>query len=296
MKNKLLKKIFFMEEDVIHKIIYIFGIKLQIRKHCKYSALVSDCISREVYSALSVSKLHSKVFPQFKHCNDGKNVTIIGCGPTIQFYNNEADYVNIALNKAILLNNINFEYSFAIDGNLQETCPGYLDIVKKKKCIKFIGKFLHPCFGKNFPEIKDEEKYNIYRYYSSKRHGFPNLKDFEYELHNDIATYPLSDFYSISFSALQFALYTYPNKIYLVGLDTAQTGNYFNAPGVCTYHYKKMLEGYKKFKEFAKIQYPETEIISVNPVGLKGIFKDMYTKEYVKQHPELKINEQEILG
>lgn len=293
---KRFKKFFYIEEDVTHKIIYIFGIKLRIRKNSKYSALISDCISREVYSALEVSKLHSKVFPQFKHCNIDKNVTIIGCGPTIQFYNNEANYVNIALNKSILLDNIDFEYSFAFDGELQETCPGYLDIIKTKKYKKFIGKFLHPSFEKNFPEIKNEEKYNIYRYYGAKRHGFPNLKDFEYELHTDITTYPLADFYSISFAALQFALYTYPQKIYLVGLDTAQTGNYFNAKGVCTYHYKKMIEGYKKFKEFARIQYPETEIISINPVGLKGLFKDMYTRNYAELHPELKIQEHEIIN
>ena len=31
-----------------------------------------------------------------------------------------------------------------------------------------------------------------------------------------------------------------------------------------------------KLKKFAKTYYPDTEIISVNPVGLKGIFKDVY--------------------
>ena len=32
---------------------------------------------------------------------------------------------------------------------------------------------------------------------------------------------------------------------------------------------------------------PDIEIISVNPVGLKGLFRDVYTKEYVKNNPEL---------
>ncbi|MBR2509712.1 MAG: hypothetical protein IKB71_08190 [Lentisphaeria bacterium] len=295
MKRNILKKIFFIEEDTIHKIIYILGIKIRIRKHSKRSARISDCAAREIYSAIEVSKLHSKVFPPFKHCNIDQNVTIIGCGPTVQFYNNEADYINIALNKAILLDNINFKYSFAFDGELQETCPGYIDIIKNKKYIKFIGKFLHPDIKKNFPEIKHAEQYKIYRYYAAKRHGFPNLRKFEDELHTDISTYPLADFYSISFAALQFALYTYPDKIYLVGLDTAQTGNFFNADGVCRYLDKKMLKGYKIFKEFAAIHYPETEIISINPVGLKGIFSDMYTRSYAEKYSELNIPEDKII-
>ena len=31
-----------------------------------------------------------------------------------------------------------------------------------------------------------------------------------------------------------------------------------------------------QLKKFARVFYPDTEIISINPVGLKGIFKDEY--------------------
>ena len=41
--------------------------------------------------------------------------------------------------------------------------------------------------------------------------------------------------------------------------------------------------------------YPKTEIISVNPVGLKGLFKDVYTQSYVDEHPELLNENIEIL-
>lgn len=36
-------------------------------------------------------------------------------------------------------------------------------------------------------------------------------------------------------------------------------------------------------------------MISVNPIGLKGIFKDAYTQAYVDEHPELLNNKIEIL-
>ena len=35
-----------------------------------------------------------------------------------------------------------------------------------------------------------------------------------------------------------------------------------------------IIEAYKKFKQFAQKYYPDVEIISINPVGLKGLFKD----------------------
>ena len=37
-----------------------------------------------------------------------------------------------------------------------------------------------------------------------------------------------------------------------------------------------IIDGYVRLKEFAEIYYPDVEIISVNPVGLKGLFADIY--------------------
>ena len=48
-------------------------------------------------------------------------------------------------------------------------------------------------------------------------------------------------------------------------------------------------------KKIAPVFYPETEIISVNPVGLKGMFHDVYTKSYLQDHPEIDIQKVEIL-
>jgi hypothetical protein len=39
---------------------------------------------------------------------------------------------------------------------------------------------------------------------------------------------------------------------------------------------KDIYEGWKDLKKFAQIYYPDTEIISINPVGLKGLFTDVY--------------------
>ena len=68
---------------------------------------------------------------------------------------------------------------------------------------------------------------------------------------------------SIIFPALQFMLYTGLSKIYLAGVD-ADIGN--------------LSEKWKQAKSFIEESYPNTEMISINPVGLKGYFKDVYTK------------------
>ena len=45
-----------------------------------------------------------------------------------------------------------------------------------------------------------------------------------------------------------------------------------------------------------KRYYPSIEVISINPVGLKGVFRDVYTESYVEAHPEIRQAGGEILN
>ena len=80
---------------------------------------------------------------------------------------------------------------------------------------------------------------------------------------------------SSTFSAMQFALFTNPKRIYLVGCDCSS--GYYDGKG--GNNAAPFIEVWKELKKFADIYYPETEIISVNPVGLKGLFTDLYQGE-----------------
>lgn len=290
----ILKHIFSIEKDATHTVFHLLGIRLRCPKYGYLVSLIAETVSKEVYKAIEVSSLHSKTFSQFENCNREDNITIVGCGPTLKYYNNEADFKNIALNKALFLDNIHFDYTFCFDGAIQKTCPGYLEKLKDKDCVKFIGNFINTEYPTQMPVINDDTQ-KIYRYFSARRHGYTSMNDFEYIIHQNISVYPLTDFYSISFAALQFALYTYPKKIYLVGLDTdaGKSQNFFDGKSI--YNTKKMIEGYYKFKEFAQRYYPETEIISINPVGLRGLFKDVYTESYLAEHPELRNEKVEVI-
>ena len=73
---------------------------------------------------------------------------------------------------------------------------------------------------------------------------------------------------------MQFALFTNPKRIYIVGCDCSS--GYFNEETKEIKPNKMLVKSWKELKKFVEIYYPETEIISVNPVGLKGLFKDLY--------------------
>ncbi|MCD7780641.1 MAG: hypothetical protein LUH05_08225 [Candidatus Gastranaerophilales bacterium] len=91
----------------------------------------------------------------------------------------------------------------------------------------------------------------------------------------DLENEPLGDFGGFVFSALQFILWTNPDKIYIAGCD-CNSGYAYDNKSLLSDHSGKV-NGFRKFKDFASRMYPETEIISVNPIGLKGMFKDLYT-------------------
>jgi hypothetical protein len=94
---------------------------------------------------------------------------------------------------------------------------------------------------------------------------------------------------NVGMSAMQLALFMNPRKLYIVGCDMSGThfvdgnqskveieaekkqySNYWDEG------HSKLIEKWKEIKHFAEVYYPETEIISVNPVGLKGMFKDLF--------------------
>lgn len=303
-KNKPFEYIFSLKNspDKKHKILTLMGFRIKIKHKSKINIETTfrnilreelrNEIAKELCTALSISKLHSNVFPQFKNINSGKNVCIIGCGPTVTYYNNEINSKNIALNQSILLNKFKFDYLFCLDFvGIKKKAPDFFEQVAKTKCIKFYGKFISPDVPQ-IPNKNSDRENKVYHFYSSARHT-EKSEYFVDDINFDIENHPLIDFASVSFPALQFALYTSPSKIYLVGLDTSQTGNILGLKN--KYNLNKMLTGYKKLKKFIDIYYPDIEIISVNPVGLKGLFKDVYTQSYVDEHPELLNKNIEIL-
>ena len=226
----------------------------------------------------TVSASHSKTFPQFKNSNYGKSIAILATGPSIKYSPAIKNSKTIACNRAYEYfvdkdpTYIFAEDYFGVSGFFEE-------MVKNKKSNIFLGCYVSHR-GYNHQSIPEQflNGENIYRYYVLFK-ALNIRAELEYN--------PIAVFGTVVHSALHFALYTNPETIYLLGCDTSSSGysnkNLIQFP----MNTSALIDGYTKFRAFRDAQYPNTRIVSVNPIGLRGIFEDVYTEEFVKNNTEI---------
>ena len=235
----------------------------------------------ETRNALIVARQHQKVFPRFKNIHHGQSVVIVGSGPTLNRYVPIPGAIHIALNKSILYDKVKFDYLFCVD---YRGIKDILEEVLKYDCVKFFGNYIFEAktLDINVPEYIFEQHDNVFKFYDS------GMYSQRCTLNMDISEVPLYDMMTIAHCAMHFALYTHPRKIYIVGVDCgpSSTGQiYFNNmySEISLNEFKKnrdlIIEGTEKIKCLRERFYPDVEIISVNPVGLKGMFRDVYTDD-----------------
>ena len=242
----------------------------------------NDEILLGVQRLLAISNLHRKTFAGFKGCYEGKDVAIVGAGPSVVNFKPINDCIYIGLNSACVLQSIKFDYLFSIDKSGIDKVYGDFASVD---CVKFIGdqNFYSPDF--QISESVISKMGNVRRYKTNT--GLYAKSKFAY----DIESEPLGNFNTVALQAIQFALYTNPQRIYLIGIDCTPNGHFHNkqnsAEEISSVIEKRKgvpldkwaenaISGWKELKDFVQIYYPSTEIVSINPVGLRGIFIDMY--------------------
>ena len=237
-------------------------------------------ISRIQQYNFSTFAMHQKAFPQFKGIYTGKDVVVVACGPTAKDYKPIESAIHIGVNHAIYLENVQLDYFFLMDAykaRKDNEMPDYNNY-RKGKCVKFYGITSFPMNNTTYvPSESDVIEAGAYRYRTDNLVAMriENNGQFLY----DISTQPLTDCGSVVFSALQFALWTNPKRLYLVGCDCTATGHFNTSGNDKTGLPSDMRETYTKLKHFAQAFYPQTEIISINPVGLKGLFTDFYQQD-----------------
>ena len=256
---------------------FITGQRLKVEEKISYEIdFYSRCVT-----------LHNKVFPKFKNFYNNRDVVIIAGGPTVNDYVPIEGAINIAVNRSFLYNKVSFDYLFIQDYQAILAFPNELKefAANNKTTNIFYGYFTPEEDSYLIPEsiaIRD----NAYRYYARSRwlereEVFPFKNDFSY----DLSAQPLQCYGSIAFPAAQFALWTNPKRIYLVGCDCTTNGHFVksNLKPKDELGVPFVIQGWKKFKNFANRYYPDTEIICVNPVGLKGVFKDLYQNSNIEK-------------
>lgn len=262
-------------------IINLLGVKIKIRRKTKndnseYNGNQDyyDCRRQENQKMFGcyakVFRLHEQTFAEFKNKHFGGDIVLVATGPSLKKFKPIESAVYVGVNKAFQYNKVNFDYLFLQD--FAGETPEYIDeflAYHQEKTKKFLGNV----DGDFYPASVIPQKYginnaNVARYYVAPW----SWQDW---FANDLTSEMLGDCFSIVFPAIQFILWTHPKRIYLVGCDCSKQG-YYNSKNKNKLAVDLVIEGWRKLKEFVKIYYPDIEIISVNPVGLKGMFNDVY--------------------
>lgn len=237
-----------------------------------------------VGNMLACSRLHSQTFPKYKNINKGKDIVIVATGPTVKFAPKFPDALHIACNRSVELEQFHYDYCFMID---YPNVRPYIDKTFDRDFINFFGQYMNECVKKLSIPDYIAERANAERFFTDGPYAV--------DMYHDIETHPLADFWSIVHPAIHFALYTHPKRIYLLGCDTANNGYIYKNQVQKQMNLQKLLYGFRKIKQFADFYYPDVEIISVNPVGLKGLYKDVYTDTYLAEHPEINAKELTVI-
>ncbi len=222
-----------------------------------------------VSRAIVVNQVNSEAFAKYKNIYNGKDIAIIATGPSLNKYIPLENTINIAVNRAFLHDKVRSDYIFMIDYTAVKDYIEKANEEPYKNIPKFYGIPPERIYG--FKEIKlpmIPESLSI-RHNATRFYGYLNRTGKTY-FQREIDKNWLDANGGIAFIAAQFALFTNPRRIYLVGCDCSS--GYFNSKkGNKNNH---LVKYWKQFKDFASLYYPETEIISINPVGLKGLFVD----------------------
>ena len=233
---------------------------------------------------VSAEQLHQKTFLPYKnYCHGERDVVVCGAGPSLQKYQPIEGAVHIAVNRSFLYEKVDFDFIFAQDYDGIRMCQNELVQYRPGKCVKMLGA-KHNIDAKTIPESL-AIKCNALRFYMDYQ---IYLDGYGSKLVRDIELRPIGGMPNVGMSVMQLALYMNPRRLFIVGCD--MSGNHF-AVGNQTReeiesqakeledhwkkYNKKLLGKWQEIKDFASAYYPDTEIISVNPVGLRGMFIDL---------------------
>ena len=251
--------------------------KIRNKIKVKYSDREVNILKDEINKAIllirneiAASRLHLDTFGEYKNKFAGKDVVLIATGPTLNDFVPIPNAIYVGVNRAFLYDKVKLDYLFMQD--YQAIC-NYMELVEEYPAKKFYG-ILNAC-GKNYgiPE-SIAIRHHAKRYYINSAAFLKQDLDFVY----DITSSPLTVYGTVVSSVMQFLLYANPKRIFLVGVDTSREG-YFNEKQDNRLDIDIVIRGWQKIKIFVQDYYPEIEIISINPVGLKGFFKDKYLKK-----------------
>jgi len=226
--------------------------------------------------ALSTARMHERSFAEFKGRHTGRDIVIVATGPSLERFKPIDGAVYIGVNNAYRVPGIALDYLFAMDyTGLHDSLPE-MNAYRKGACEKFYGLYRERETRIGFVIPESDVLAAGARRFRAKWWSAEADEIFHERFAFDLTAETLATYKSVVFPALQFALWTNPRRIYLVGCDCSGTAHFAgNGPGDTGRDFGDLVRPYVAFREFAARHYPKTEIVSVNPVGLTGVFEDL---------------------
>jgi len=234
-------------------------------------------LREEVVLRQEIAAVNFAAFDSYQDAFQGRDVVVVASGPTLAHYEPIEGAIHIGVNGVIADPRIPLDFGFAQDfyaeGRSLPTAA--LFEAPRADCTYFFGVLAHRRrYRVNEASQSLAARVGARRYFINPSPS-PSV---EY----DIRFNPLANFFTVVFPALHFALFTNPRRIYLAGCDTTYFGHFDGTPQPGTGdqirgHLIDRIAGYRKMRNFAERVFPETEIISINPVTLAGLFHDEFT-------------------
>lgn len=219
-------------------------------------------------------------FSKYKDIHKGDVAYIFGSGPSLNDFQEQEPGIYIAGNNAHKFENVRNKLNYlfflyrgydlyynntsTVYGDYCKLIRELPDTIKRFCCLNFHTRMDEPTVNKIKEEVKDVDFYFVTDEPPARK--------------LDITIEKLWNF-SIVFSMVLFTLYTGVKKIYLVGCDC--TSGYFfkeKYSGEQFHNYESYKKQWNMMKQYISIFHSDVEIVSINPVGLTGLFKDIYTK------------------
>lgn len=234
---------------------------------------------------------HMQVFGKRKDSHKGKDCIIFCTGPSLNDYTpipEHDDAIKIGVKSMVFKPEIELDYYFCGDLNSRTFC--HLNKIAELKCTKFAFTYVNgQVCANDFKEAKSKVKKD------PKKIRYWFTKDLAQELgclefaisHYSTFNHPIPKYpaykTSIAFPALQFAELIGCKRIFLVGSDCTNVWS-FREPEKRS-KFKpfpdKILPHWISWHRYLKKNRIPIEMVSINPIGLKGIFEDRYTcKKY----------------
>lgn len=249
--------------------------------------------------------LHNAVFiDKIKDSIKNKDVIVYGSSPSLNYFDSNKffsdDAIHMGVNGQINNKNLNLDYFFA--GDYVPICKNNItaELLKEKE-----SKGTRICITRkvNVDPLNPKSNRFIPDSFLRELDGCANMlfytNDYVEAVQKNYLKLLFSS-YSIGQIPLLISLFCGAARIYLVGFD--QGGAVYadgRSRGSCKVvdiekskasedfaHNKtpsdlKAIKGYKQVKKIRKELNLKSEVISVNPVNMKGIFSDVYTSEFV---------------